>query len=61
MIKQISNLTRKNLEKDSVFTSCLTSFATVLMSLLPSSKMELMERDALGVVGQAGFAQNKEQ
>ena len=31
----------------------------VLFPLLPSGKTQLMERDALGVVGQAGFARNK--
>jgi len=31
------------------------------MLLLPSGKTQLKERDVLGVVGQAGFAQNKEQ
>jgi len=31
------------------------------MSLLPSGKTQLMERGTIGVVGQAGFAQNKEQ
>jgi len=29
------------------------------ISLLPSGKTQLMERDALEVVGQAGFAKNK--
>ena len=31
----------------------------VFIPLLPSGKTQLMERDALGVVGQAGFAKNK--
>ena len=31
------------------------------MSFLPSGKAQLMERDALGVVGRAGFAQNNMQ
>jgi len=31
------------------------------MSLLPSGKMQLMERNVLGAVGQAGFAQNNKQ
>ena len=30
-----------------------------LIPLLPSGKMQLMECDTLGVVGQAGFAKNK--
>ena len=31
----------------------------LIIPLLPSGKTQLMECDALGVVGQAGFAKNK--
>jgi len=37
----------------------LFKLGKLLIPLLPSGKTQLMERDALGVVGQAGFAKNK--